>query len=297
MTPIGTGADAADAADGTDGATGDVLRDVDEPWADPIAVTDDADCYFYQTIELPELGVRHGEWDLRGGVDDYLGGIDVGGRRVLELGTANGYLCLEMEKRGADVVAFDLGEGDEWDLVPYDGRIPDALRAERRALARRLHNAWWLAHRLTGSRARAVYGSVYAVPESIGEVDVATFGSILLHLRDPFRALACTAPMVTDAIVVTDMLPVPRRRSLAGVAQLFRRFAPTAADRALPDLTFLPDRARGAPTDTWWRLSPTIVARFLDVLGFPEHRVTYHRQTHHHPTTRQLPMYTVVARR
>ena len=273
------------------------MIDTDPPWATPIVVGDDADCYFYQTIELPELGIRHGEWDLRGGVDRYLGGLDVSERRVLELGTANGFLCFEMEQRGAEVVAFDLGENDEWDLVPYGGQVPRALRTERRALARRLHNAWWLAHRLTGSHARAVYGSVYEVPQAIGPVDVATFGSILLHLRDPFHALACTAPLVTDAIVVTEMLHVPRRRSMAGVLQPLRRFAPTIADRALPALVFLPDASNSSPTDTWWRLSPTLVTRFLDVLGFIDQRVSYHHQTYRHPTTRRIPMYTVVARR
>jgi hypothetical protein len=30
---------------------------------------------------------------------------------------------------------------------------------------------------------------VYDMPPAIGPVDVAVYGSILLHLRDPFRAL------------------------------------------------------------------------------------------------------------
>jgi len=46
-----------------------------------------------------------------------------------------------------------------------------------------------LSPRPHGSRARMVYGSVYAIPTAIGAVDVATFGSVLLHVRDPFIAL------------------------------------------------------------------------------------------------------------
>ena len=267
------------------------------PWAVPLEVTDLDECYFYQTIELPGLGVQHGEWDLRGNVDTYLGGVDLHGARVLELGTANGFVCFEMERRGADVVACDLGEHDEWDLVPYGGQITAAQHLERQHLARRLHRAWWLTHRLLQSRALAVYGSVYEIPTAIGRFDVATFGSILLHLRDPFGALAKAVPLVDDTVVVTEMLPTVRRRSTAGVAQLLRRWRPDFADRALPGLTFLPDPTVAAPTDSWWRLSPSLVCRFLSVLGFPEQTVTYHEQRYEHPHSRELPMFTVVARR
>ncbi len=44
------------------------------------------DCYFYHTMELPGLGVRRGHWDLRGKFYDYVGGVDVAGRSVLDVG-------------------------------------------------------------------------------------------------------------------------------------------------------------------------------------------------------------------
>jgi len=37
------------------------------------------------------VGPVEGAWDLRPGVDAYLGGVDVRGQRVVELGTADGY--------------------------------------------------------------------------------------------------------------------------------------------------------------------------------------------------------------
>ena len=57
------------------------------------------------------VGKIIGLWDLRQTVDDYLGRIDFAGKRVLEIGPASGFLTIEMERRGADVVAVELPEG------------------------------------------------------------------------------------------------------------------------------------------------------------------------------------------
>ena len=152
-------------------------------------VADPADCFFYHTMELPGIGLVEGQWDLRGNVDAYLGHVDVRGKRVLELGTASGFLCFEMERRGAAVVGYDLSETDAWDIVPTGGRASASTSDDKRESIRRLNNAWWLAHRLLGSSAKVSYGSVYALPADLGPFDVATFGSILLHVRDPFLAL------------------------------------------------------------------------------------------------------------
>ena len=59
----------------------------------------------------PGGGKIIGLWDLRQTVDDYLGRIDFAGKRVLEIGPASGFLTIEMERRGADVVAVELPEG------------------------------------------------------------------------------------------------------------------------------------------------------------------------------------------
>jgi 2-polyprenyl-3-methyl-5-hydroxy-6-metoxy-1,4-benzoquinol methylase len=94
------------------------------PYASPRVVTDLADCIFYHSMDLPEHGTVHGLVDLRGGVDEYLGGVDLHGKRVLEMGTADGFLCFEMERRGADVVAYDLSEAQHWDFVPRRADMP-----------------------------------------------------------------------------------------------------------------------------------------------------------------------------
>ena len=70
-------------------------------------------CYFYHTIDLPESGTIEGNWDSRAGLHEYLGNFDFRGKRVLDVGTANGILSFWMEKHGAEVISFDLDkEGD-----------------------------------------------------------------------------------------------------------------------------------------------------------------------------------------
>src|SRR5262249_7054365 len=82
------------------------------------------DCYFYHTMEIPGHGLVEGEWDLRAAADAYLGGVDFRGRRVLEIGTASGFLCFTMERRGAEVVAFDLSPEHAPDLIPSPDTDP-----------------------------------------------------------------------------------------------------------------------------------------------------------------------------
>ena len=93
-----------------------------------------ADCDFYHSMIIPGVGEIIGLWDLRQTVDDYLGRIDFAGKRVLEIGPASGFLTIEMERRGADVVAVELREGVGWDFVPFPGRSrSQACRASRTA--------------------------------------------------------------------------------------------------------------------------------------------------------------------
>jgi SAM-dependent methyltransferase len=254
-----------------------------DPYAAPQTVTDPAACYFYHTMEVPGLGVVEGEWDLRAGVEAYLGGVDVRGKRVLEVGTASGFLCFAMEQRGAEVVACDLSPDDTPDVVPFArADVGQAVR-DHREHVRKLNNAFWLCHGRCGSRARVVYGSAYALPAAIGPVDVATFGCVLLHLRDPFLALASAARLTRETIIITEPLVVRSRlkrlllRALAG-----------------PALRFFPDFRKAAPLTTWWVLTPELLRSWLGVLGFEESRVTYHRQMFR---GRPVPLFTVVGRR
>jgi SAM-dependent methyltransferase len=157
-------------------------------------------------MDIPGFGHVDGEWDLREGIDAYLGNVDLRGKRVLEMGTASGFVCFHMERKGADVVAYDLSGQQDWDVVPYARDGEAAFRSDRKNHIRKLNNAFWLCHRAFKSESKMVYGDAYSVPEDIGMVDVCTFGSILLHLRDPFLALQRALRLTKETVIVTDML-------------------------------------------------------------------------------------------
>lgn len=257
-------------------------------YASPRLVDNREECFFYHTMELPQVGLVQGIWDLRGGVREYLGGVDVRGKRVLELGPASGFVTFHMEGQGADVVGCDLCETDAWDIVPYAGLDLAAEASRRSKHIRLLNSSFWLSHRLVGSKARIIYGPVYTLPPEAGPFDVAVFGSILLHLRDPFLALQRALSLTRETVVVTDMMSRYRPRLLDAP----RRILPRKLRR--PGMTLVPDYTLGAPRDTWWRLDPDIVRHFLGILGFDTVSVTYHKQRFQ---GRWLPLFTVVGKR
>ncbi len=221
-----------------------------------------SDCYFYHTMQFGPAEIQPGDWDLRGEERQYLGYLDFQGRRVLELGPATGYLGFWMEAQGAEVVCLEVPPGLPQDLLP----LPEVELAEHRAsgmvFAEKIRNSWWYSRRKLGSRNSAVYADIYDLPQDLGRFDVCTLGSILLHLENPYRAVAQAASLTDKAIVVTDMV------------------------QDLP-LDLNSHRMEFNPGDqpdnvvNWWGVSPGAVIRMLTVLGFPEPSVYFHTQRHH----------------
>ena len=107
-----------------------------KPYAAPRRLTDPRKCYFYHTVEVPGFGLLRGRLDLRGRERDYLGGVPLRGKRVLEIGPANGGLSFYMERQGAEVVAYDLSDRHGWDMVPYARLSASRLRSARRSTCR-----------------------------------------------------------------------------------------------------------------------------------------------------------------
>ncbi len=263
------------------------------PYSAPLTVASLADCRFYHTMQLPGVGPVSGPWDLRHGVDEYLGHESFAGKRVLEVGTASGFLCFEMEHRGAEVVAYDLADQPSgWDIVPFGGTPDRSLVEERAAGMRLINNAFWFAHNALGSRARVVYGSVYDLPPEIGLVDTAVFGAVLLHVRDPFLALQRALVLTRESVIVTEPASLGGR-SLGRLPHwLSLRLV---RGGSLPGgLRFLPDPRTQQPFETWWKLTPWAVGRMLQVLGFEPSRLVFHTQLF---DGKPCPMYTVVGRR
>jgi SAM-dependent methyltransferase len=223
-------------------------------YAQPREVEGIEACAFYHVTDLPTLGTVGDQWDLRATIRDYLGRFPFAGKRVLDVGAASGFLTFEMERQGAEVVSFDIPDGGDWNYVPYahpDFDAPGLIR-DLRSHSDRIKNAYWLAHRALGSRARAFYGDIYDLPEGLGSFDVVVFGMVLPHLRDPFRALASGARLSRESVIVVQQgMPSPE-----------------------PIMHFMPDAARRDDPLTWWFMSEGCVERMLGVLGFALERRT-----------------------
>ena len=248
------------------------------PYAEPRTIGSLDECYFYHSMDVPGHGTIKGEWDLRGSVDDYLGHFDFAGKRVLDVGAASGILSFHIERQGAEVVSFDLSEDFDWDIVPFAENDNAATRSERRGHLRKINNGYWLCHQAFQSNARMVNGVVYDIPAAIGNVDVAVFGSILLHLRDPFLALENAARLTTEAIIVSDLSPYGK---FASRFKRNPRFMPRSS------------KPKGI-TDGWFRLPPLLVQEYLGILGFRNITLTWHDFQY---GDRTRPIYTIIARR
>jgi hypothetical protein len=263
------------------------------------------DCYFYHKMNIPGIGIVGGEWDLRNKESQYLGGVNFKKKRVLEIGTADGFLCFFMEKKGAEVVAYDLSDNQEWDMVPfaqYDYKKQIQVVQKK---IRKLNNAFWYAHKAYRSKAKMVYGSVYKIPKQIGLVDISTFGSVLLHLRDPFLAIQKASELTKETIIVTDLMPDHLNFYQGSLLRYYimslkKRlgFSIKVSDNSIvPYMTFEPNCKSLSSKDAWWRFSPGIIIRFLGVLGFEKNRVQYDYSSFKYQDGIPRPFFTVVANR
>jgi SAM-dependent methyltransferase len=302
----------------------------EELYAKPRKVSDISECYFYHYMDLPGYGLVSGEWDLRGKEDDYLGNVKFQAKTVLEIGTASGHLCFYMEKAGAKVTAFDLSKEQEWDIVPYANFDFTQHIVERKQHIDRTNNAYWFAHDAYKSEARMVYGTVYQIPDAIGEFDICTFGSVLLHLRDPFLALQRASMHTRKTIVITDVrvdlaendavpgpsgwslmkflrnaISVPSSRRMQFLKDAISvpssrrmQFLKSGISAIVPSskrlIRFLPDSATCFPWETWWRMSPELLIEYIKILGFENTTLSYHKQRYKEDV---YDLYTIVGHR
>ncbi len=226
-------------------------------FVDPRFVNAVEDCFFYHTMELPELGVVHGQWDLQGRFDDYIGSVSVAGKSVLDIGTATGFLSFESEKRGASrVVSFDMSDPRQQAFIPFKDKLYyrdyESFMSYHAVEVDRWKNAYWLCHRLLRSKANVFYGDIYRLPKELGQFDVVIVAAVLEHLNDQITALGSIARVTKETmVIVTPVLQTEER---------IARLEPTADN---PDYDY-----------TWWRYSVGAYREVLKILGFSIARIT-----------------------
>lgn len=221
------------------------------------------DCYFYHTMDVPGFGLVRGHWDLRGRFDDYVGGVSVAGKSVLDVGAATGFLSFEAERLGASrVVSFDMSDVRQQAFVPFKGKLYyedyESWVYYHTLTVEKWKNAYWLCHRLLGSKAEVYYGDIYALPAELGRFDVAIVGAVLEHLSDQVTALGSVARLTRETLVlVTPLIHTDERVA---------RFEPRAGR---PEQDF-----------TWWTYSVGLYREVLALLGFRVERIVYSNYYH-----------------
>lgn len=209
-------------------------------------------------MELPGFGLVPAHWDLRGRFEDYVSGVDVTGKSVLDVGTATGFLSFEAEQRGAArVVSFDMSDPRQQTFLPFKDKLysrdREAWATQYGAEIERWKNAYWLCHRLLNSQAEVYYGDVYQLPAGLGQFDIAIVGSVLEHLNDQITALASIARLTKETMVIVS--PV------LNTDERIARFEALAGN---PDADF-----------TWWTYSLGVYREVFGMLGFTIARVTH----------------------
>lgn len=159
---------------------------------------------WYHTIDLPDGRTTPGWFDLRP-VMDQIPWPDLRGKRCLDVATWDGALAFEMERRGAaEVVATDIQDHELWDWLPRERETGPAYHAGTIGTK---GAGFAVAKQLLGSSVEREWINIYDLsPERLGEFDVVTCGALLLHLRDPFRALEALGSVTKTTFVSIEQV-------------------------------------------------------------------------------------------
>lgn len=242
-------------------------------FAEPLAAPKFDDCYFYHVMDIPGHGLTTGQWDLRSGINEYLGHVELNNKRVLEIGPASGFLTFEMEKRGASVVSVETTDDPGWDFVPFSNAVMEPVLQSRRIHMNNLKSSYWFAHHAHQSKARIHYGDVYNLPETIGHFDLSVIASVLLHCNNPLKIVEQCAKR-SDSIVIVDF------------------FNPDLEGRPICKLH---PNVENNSWDTWWFFSTDFFVQFLKILGFTDIKITTHVQFYMEKSSH--PLFTIVAKK
>ena len=161
---------------------------------------------WYHTIRLAEGITTPGWFDTRA-VAARLPWPALSGKRCLDIGTFDGFWAFEMERRGAsEVIAVDILD---------DARLDWPLLSDpeqHKVIARRKGggDGFVVASKALGSSVQRLDCSIYDLSaKQHGSFDVVYLGSLLLHLRDPVRALERVRSVCAGTLLAVDGIDVP----------------------------------------------------------------------------------------
>jgi tRNA (mo5U34)-methyltransferase len=200
---------------------------------------------WYHTIDLPDGTATPGVFDTRAVARLVQWPTGLTGGRGLDVGTCDGFWAFEMERRGAaEVLAIDVDDPDPRD-TSWDAR---GRASEAAGLGEGRRGARFdIARRALGSGVRRLSCSVYDLDPSVhGRFDVVFCGTLLVHLRDPIRALERMREVCAGELVLVECL-----------------------DARLDMLAPRVPCARLAPApDQWWRVNRAGLLAMVRAAGF-----------------------------
>jgi 2-polyprenyl-3-methyl-5-hydroxy-6-metoxy-1,4-benzoquinol methylase len=249
---------------------------IEKPWPSPRA----EDCYFYHTMTYPDGQTVVGTWTIPD-FANYIGGYDLAGKTVLDVGTASGFLTFNAEKRGARVTAIDLPNMTEQRQVPFSAgeayRNSDAwCETTERSMLMPMKNSWWYSWHRLGSKAEVSYRPMDTLPKWGRIFDVVVAGAIVEHIADPISAIGYWSKVAREAIIIAFTL-------VGETDELLMRPMTPWTD---PGFAF-----------AWWELSAGLYKRVFDNLGFDVEFATAHAQHNTPQGPVQGTRPTIIARR
>ncbi len=199
---------------------------------------------WYHTIELAPGVTTPGWFDTRSVASAVPMPRRLDGMRCLDVGTFDGFWAFEMERRGGQVTAVDLLDPHDWDWpVGSDPAVIAEIGRRKAAGA-----GFDVAHAALGSTVTRIETSVYDLDAaSLGQFDFVYLGSLLLHLRDPIRALERVRSICEGQVLVVDAIDLELsilhpRRPIAGLDGVGRPW--------------------------WWKPNAAGLAQMIEVAGF-----------------------------
>lgn len=199
---------------------------------------------WYHTIELARGVLTPGWLDHRGVVSRIPLPSSLQGKRCLDVGTFNGFWAFEMERRGGEVIGIDVLDPRAWDWPIQSDEATVTALASRMASG----DGFQIAREALGSSVERLDRSVYDLDaQDVGRFDVVYLGSLLVHLRDPVRALERVRAVCDGTLIVVDGIDLPT--SLRS-----------------PRLPLARLDGRGRPW--WWYPNAAGLARMVEAAGF-----------------------------
>ncbi|MCW2499629.1 MAG: hypothetical protein JWN87_1305 [Frankiales bacterium] len=202
---------------------------------------------WYHVVDLAPGVTTPGWIDLRPHVGGPQLPASLQGQRALDVGTFDGFWAFELERRGAEVIGIDV------DQIPP----PDTPQSRWAEVQAELDGAvpgtgFELLRRWFGSSAERRSVNVYELtPEAVGgPVDLVFIGAMLLHLRDPVRALEQARAVLRPGGRLVLFEPIDRKLS--------KRSEPLARLMI------------GSTIWTWWYANRACLTDWVKAAGFTD---------------------------